>query len=313
MNKKIFNRIISLLVAFVFVISFPLYSFAIVGGTTNEYSFTIEDVIDAYTRNDMKRLCEMVNELIPEEETEEPAIVPLWSSDNRTHSEQEMCHSFITGMGCLFYVGAIAEKGYDVSKNGITVDDIELLMEYSEKPDIEDVGILFDCHFYDPYTQKNYHGGNSTAKTKFVEYYDKAVDKYEAGDAESAFKKLGKALHFIQDVNEPHHAANITAVDEGSTHSEFEEYVSYHKERIAERFYRIGIDESVCKSTPGSLLHASANYAYLFVDDANKPKANPNISEIDPEWEWVGTITLKHAISDTVNIIYKFLKETNCI
>lgn len=34
MNKKIFNRIILLPVAFVFVICFPLYSFAIVGGTT---------------------------------------------------------------------------------------------------------------------------------------------------------------------------------------------------------------------------------------------------------------------------------------
>lgn len=55
MNKKIFNRIISLLVAFVFVISFPLYSFAIVDGTTNEYSFTIEDVVDAYRSNDIKK------------------------------------------------------------------------------------------------------------------------------------------------------------------------------------------------------------------------------------------------------------------
>lgn len=59
MNKKIFNRIISLLVAFVFVISFPLYSFAIVDETTNEYSFTMEDVVDACKNNDIKRLNEM--------------------------------------------------------------------------------------------------------------------------------------------------------------------------------------------------------------------------------------------------------------
>lgn len=312
MNKKIFNRIISLLVAFVFVISFPLYSFAIVDGTTNEYSFTVEDVVDAYRSNDIKKLCEMVNELMPEEENKEPEIVPLWSSDTRYPKEEEkMCHSFITGMGCLFYVGAIAEKGYDVSKNGITLEDIEILMKYSELPDLIERGICFENHFYNPYTNSTFTGPLSiTAKHEFIYYYNLAtVDPFH----NSAIMDLGMALHFIQDVNEPHHAANITAVDKGSTHSEFEEYVSLHKERISEKYYRIGINESVLSSDPGSLLHMSAKYSYAYALDANKPKVDPNITVIDANWDRVGEITLKHAISDTVNVIYKFIKETNRI
>lgn len=171
MDKKIFNRIISLLVAFVFVISFPLYSVAIVGGTTIEYSFTMDDVVHACKNNDIKRLDEMAKELIPEEKTVEPVIVPLWSSDYTGKSEEDMCHEYITVMGCFWYVGAIAAKGYDVNINGITIEDIELLAKYSAYPD--SIGWLtgYAGHFYDPTTEVNYIGSSSnTAKTNFVKY-----------------------------------------------------------------------------------------------------------------------------------------------
>lgn len=256
----------------------------------------------------------MVNELMPEEENKEPEIVPLWSSDNWTHSEKEMCHSFITCMGCLVYVGAIAEKGYDVSKNGITLEDIEILMEYSEKPDVENIGILFDCHFYDPDTGKNYRGGDETAKTKCESYFYEAIGAYDSTDLEKSFKKLGKALHFIQDVNEPHHAANITAIDEGSTHSDFEKYVSLRKEIMIEKVsMNVILNNSVLEKPVGDILRESAQYSKSLSTWANTPKRNANINVIDENWEEIGAFTLVHSIRDTALIIYKWMKQTNHI
>lgn len=58
----------------VFVVSFPLCSFAIVGGTENKYSFTMEDIVGACKNKDIKQLNEMAKELVQEKENEEPSI-----------------------------------------------------------------------------------------------------------------------------------------------------------------------------------------------------------------------------------------------
>lgn len=302
MNKKFFNRIISIIVALVFVVSFPLYSFAIVGGTENKYSFTMEDVVDAYKNNDIKKLNEMAKELV-QEENEEPSIVPLWSSDSKKpYDEEKMCHAFITVMGCFWYIGAVANDGYDVSKNGITVDDIEILSEYSEWPDTWDIGVVYDCHFYDPDTGKNYRGTSNTADKKFSKHY---LDAINTANAEDSFKALGKALHFIQDINEPHHAANLTAGN--STHSEFEEYVSLNRDRLMEMIVvPVQVDKNVLKMDTGSIAYGSAKCSKAFASAANKPKE-------DADWDEVGSLTLMRSVYDTASVIYKFMKSTKRI
>lgn len=312
MNKKIFNRIISLLAAFAFVISLPLYSFAIVGGTTNEYSFTMEDVVNACKNNDIKRLNEMAEELMPKEETEEPAMVPLWSSDYSGKSEEDMCHEYITIVGCFWYVGAVAEKGYNVNINGITVDDIRLLAKYLAYPDT--IGWLagYAGHFYDPTTEANYlNSSSNTAKTNFVKYYSNAKKDYNASTPESSFKELGKALHFIQDVNEPHHAANVIAGI--STHSDFEKYVSIHRDRLLEKMEEsnvaVTVDESMLNKEPGAILHEAALVGRVHISIAIMSKKDPDMTVIDNMWDRAAKNTLQYSIYDTASVIYKFFKE----
>lgn len=316
MNKRFFNRIISIIVALVFVVSFPLYSFAIVGETKNEYSFTMEDVVDACKKNDVKQLSEMAKELVQEEENEESAIVPLWSSDFDGTSEEDMCHEYITVMGCFWYIGAVARQGYDVSKNGITVDDIEILSKYSAWPDEEERDKGFQYHFYDPSTGKSWNGStNETARTRFVHYYGSAVSNYNLSYPTTAFQELGKGLHYIQDVNEPHHAANLIAVL--STHTKFEKYVSFHKDRLIEKLedsiIAVAVNKNVINMDTGSFLHESAVRSKLYSDAANKDKANSSINIVDANWDNVGVVTLYHSIYDTASVIYKFMKSTGRI
>lgn len=315
MNKKFFNRIISIIVALVFVVSFPLYSFAIVGGTENEYSFTMQDIVDACKSNDINKLNEMAKELVQKEENEEPSIVPLWSSDYNEKNEEDMCHEYITAVGCFWYVGAVAQMGYDISKNGITMDDIRVLTKYSAWPDEKERDIGFQYHFYNPSTGKSWNGSTVTARTRFVYYYGSAVSNYNLSYPTTAFQELGKGLHYIQDVNEPHHAANLIAVL--STHLKFEKYVSIHRDRLFEKLedsiIGVVVNKNVINMDCGSFLHESAVRSKLYSDAANKAKVDSDINIVDDNWDKVGVATLYHSIYDTASVIYKFMKSTGRI
>lgn len=258
----------------------------------------------------------MAKELVQAEENEEPAIVPLWSSDFNGTSEEDMCHEYITVMGCFWYVGAVAQMGYDVSKNGITVDDIEILSKYSAWPDVKEQNMWFQYHFYDPSTERSWNGmTNETARTRFVHYYGSAVSNYNLLSTANAFQELGKGLHYIQDVNEPHHAANLIAGS--STHTKFEKYVSFHKDRLIEKIedsiIDVVVNKNVINMDSGSFLHESAVRSKLYSDAANKDKVNSDINIVDDNWDNVGVVTLYHSIYDTASVIYKFMKSTGRI
>ena len=102
-----------------------------------------------------------------------------------------------------------------------------ILMEATDWPDKlgneTDAG-TFAGHFYDPDTGKNWLGQKSpTARTRAESYFQAAVNAYRAGDVQLAMSNLGKGTHYVSDLNEPHHASNLTAVN--SNHSAFEKYV----------------------------------------------------------------------------------------
>jgi phospholipase C len=110
-----------------------------------------------------------------------------------------------------------------------TINNYEsILMEYSDWPDSYETDLYtYLGHFYDPDTGKNYLGGTSTtALTRFIEHTNNALNDYET-DEEEAFKSIGKALHYLQDMHVPHHAANEIAGL--SNHTEYESWITDHQ------------------------------------------------------------------------------------
>ncbi|GAA5554755.1 hypothetical protein Rgna01_29640 [Mediterraneibacter gnavus] len=106
-----------------------------------------------------------------------------------------------------------------------------ILMEATDWPDKlgneTDAG-TFAGHFYDPDSGKNWLGQTSpTARTRAESYFQEAVNAYRAGDVQLAMSNLGKGTHYVSDLNEPHHASNLTAVN--SNHSAFEKYVDKNR------------------------------------------------------------------------------------
>lgn len=78
-------------------------------------------------------------------------------------------------------------------------------------------------HFYGA-DGKNYLGQTSpTAYTRFNNHYYNAVTLYNSGKKYEGYEELGMAIHYLQDLNAPHHAANQIAVL--SNHTDYEAWV----------------------------------------------------------------------------------------
>lgn len=98
-----------------------------------------------------------------------------------------------------------------------------LLLEGADYPDSKETSGIFAWHFYKPDTEKSFNGSKTTAKTKSVDYFNKAITEYNNGNISTAMSYIGRGTHYFEDVNEPHHASNLTAV--GSNHGAYESYV----------------------------------------------------------------------------------------
>lgn len=83
----------------------------------------------------------------------------------------------------------------------------DIVAEYSVKPDEDENQGAYKYHFYNPVTKRNYMGEKTTALSKCVDHFNSAVDYYQKGDKKMAYQELGRAAHFLEDLNTPVHTA----------------------------------------------------------------------------------------------------------
>ena len=186
--------------------------------------------------------------------------------------------------------------------NSIFNDDLysRVLMEATDWPDKlgneTDFG-TFSGHFYDPDTEKNWMGQKSpTARTRAETYFENAITKYNQGDVDSAIDLLGKGTHYVSDLNEPHHASNLTALN--SNHSEFEKYVDKNRKnyKIDENSFDEQVYEEAVDTQLGDLMYAGAKYGKNLVEESKNESTYDN----------AGNKSVQHAIQNVTQYIYKF-------
>lgn len=100
-----------------------------------------------------------------------------------------------------------------------------------------------------------------TARTRAETYYENAVIMYQAGDINRAMDYLGKGTHYVSDLNEPHHASNLTAVN--SNHSAFEKYVDKNRTSytISGNSFSSQIYNDAVSLSVGDLMYSAAKHA----------------------------------------------------
>lgn len=178
-----------------------------------------------------------------------------------------------------------------------------ILMEATDWPDKlgneTDAG-TFAGHFYDPDTGKNWLGQKSpTARTRAESYFQAAVNAYRAGDVQLAMSNLGKGTHYVSDLNEPHHASNLTAVN--SNHSAFEKYVDKNRKSytIAGNSFGSSVYTTALNTSTGDLMYSAAKYAKGLAAEAQK----------ESSYDSAGRKSVQHAIQTVTQYMYKFGKE----
>lgn len=178
-----------------------------------------------------------------------------------------------------------------------------LICEYTDWPDIlgneTDYG-TFSGHFYDPDTGKNWLGQkNPTARTRAEVYFQSAVAAYRDGYIDKAMEYLGKGTHYVSDLNEPHHASNLTAVN--SNHSDFEKYVDQHRTEYSVPMNSFSSDvyNSAISMEVGDMLYNAAKEAKALADKAQ----NKNSYNIAADQ------SVQNAIKAVSKYIYKFSVE----
>lgn len=145
-------------------------------------------------------------------------------------------HKFITNIACQKY-------------NAFNKDE---LIEHCIKPDIDETEGAFKYHFYNPVTRKNFNGGRTSALTKIIEHYNKAIELNFKKDIKS-IEELGRALHFIQDICTPVHTYyedTTDAINRLSQHQSFEKHVDNlikTNSKIDEMLNNIPTDEKFIK------------------------------------------------------------------
>jgi phospholipase C len=230
--------------------------------------------------------------------TEDPTGTDLTEDDADVHLNfvsggSDHTHQYIIA-------SAIAILNHDKGNSVVNTYGTSLLY-YTDWPDDHETDTgTFARHFYDPDTGKNWLGQSSpTAKTRAVQYYNNAVEEYRLGNIEEAFIHLGKGTHFVSDINVPHHASNLTALN--SNHVEFEKYIDKNRlnykvpgNTLADTIYQEAVVTEVA-----DMIQKTAVYSKSLVNSAQQAGY----------YNEVGNKVVPNAIIDNVRYIYKFCKE----
>lgn len=234
---------------------------------------------------------------------ENGTVSTQWKSGEITNGEytESRTHEYITAIACTVLNN---DKGF-FANNATANIVISLLISVSSLlPDTEDKS-LFVGHFYDPDTQKNYVGSTTnTARTNAEKHFKAALLSASNGAMDEAYEHLGRCLHYVQDVNVPHHAANVTAVN--LSHGAFEEYAFENQEAYLENFETIPASNyrNAYSWNIGTITHKAAAEAKPMISHVN------NILD-KSEWSEYARITMQNATRYSAMAIYRFAMESS--
>lgn len=319
------KKIISLLLALCMISSFILPAFAssaedeldltqyslddIANMSADEYRQLLSDFERVYDPFDTYNTDPLVKN------NEEPGIEPYWTSGETDLSEIGS-HEVIT-------MRAFDIVTEDIGKLG-QPNDFQMFFAYlsislaSLLPDKkENDALTFKGHFYNPKTGKNWMGGkDDTALTNCVSHFNKAVTAartaYGLDDSTNmniAYEEIGRALHYLQDASEPHHAANYT-VPPYMSHKRFEEFVDADIDRytascttangkFSNATYALAKTKDV-----SYFVNLTANYAYNYKDMVND-------TDDQSQWDYVATKTVEQSVVFSSIILYKFFYQSD--
>lgn len=323
MLKKSISVILSIVFLMLCVFTLPATA---IGNEFNVEDYTIEEILEMTPTEKMNLINAFIEEYNPyglrdliDENVNQgsaPGIQPLWASDsNRLESGQQMAtHQYITLEATLRFMLDWGFYDIDVTQQLIFAF---ALAAASGLPDIEERdNLTYAGHFYDPDTGKNYLLQTSpTAKTRAGEHYAVATGildqntNVNSGLFMEAWEELGRALHYLQDVCEPHHASNQIAGL--SSHSEFEDYINKNIDTLLPEVPEMSVDfyRYSNNRTVQTLTHEAAIFGKSYIDEVGRLDVVSGGSIDYSKWEAAANDCLINSIGFSARIIYKLFSD----
>lgn len=326
--KKITCLLLSVILSFSIFMGFCPVSYAentsssIVFVDPTEYLDLDEMSFEAVLKCSVDDICSYIDACrvannIPAPSTENEAInysgdaEPLWGSNWEKKEDVTKTHEMMAFASvCLMF----SEKQPWSTDFLQAIADAGIIAAYSAEPDDwkNEANIpAFVGHFYDPDTGKSYVLGSTiTAKTNIKKYYDKAVKAIKSGNLDKGLKYFGYALHFLQDINQPHHAANIVVGEYNDVHKKFETYVDNRLDTIASPI----IEDARTTMYYSWCMSKSVEEILIKCEHISKSKASLiNDGNDSSNWLRVATEQLTNTYYYSAAFTYKFAKDSNLI
>ena len=234
----------------------------------------------------------------------EPQISPQWTSGWVVLGEyvSEGTHEYITAVAVNILIedkGEIGLTPAEVLYYGLTVS----LASIEPDRNIGEAVAANSRHFYNPHTGKNYLGSSAdTAKTNAVSRFASARSYISQNNIEESLRQLGWALHYLQDVCVPHHAANITVAN--LSHGDFEDFAFDHMESYIGSYHSIQSSyySTALSNSCAQLVHSAALEAY--------PRAEyVNDKDDQSHWPNQARACLRSAACYSAMLLYKYVQE----
>lgn len=220
-------------------------------------------------------------------EVDPNSVNPAWSSDPTYHSDQQSTHKMIT-------LNAVTILYNDGKTNWYNIARYYRPQIIYGNDDADEGNLFYADHFYDPDTGLNYLGSSSyTAPNSSQNYFNQAISLYKSGRKTDAFYALGKSLHYLQDMNNPHHASNKTAVN--SNHLDYEKWANDNKWNYQ---YTSGGFYSYSGTAYGFSVNSSVNAKNYYTDVNN--------SNDKSQWSFATDMNLWRAQKTSAGLIGLF-------
>ena len=198
--------------------------------------------------------------------------------------------------------------------------NIATIVEYSDWPDTNEVSPVIlgvntnSWHFYHGNSGANYgtnywrnYYDRHNAGSRLIFWYDSAVTKYNNGDRTGAFQDLGKALHYLQDLNAPPHTGDSFAWYEAPgaatfaylNHTPYE--VAANNERAQHAVTSGGLYSFHRTNDLQTIIDTAAYNSYLYYNQAYSSDRGDSIRA-----------PLRRSQRDSAGLIYRFFNEVIC-
>lgn len=264
----------------------------------------LANFIETYNPYGIRDLLEQKDQSTNVPMNKEPGIAPLWVSDSSSDDGQQIAtHQLITLEAFSTY---ISDYGF-YNINGTQALAISLsLAAASGLPDLDEKEWGFAGHFYHPTLGYGTNVLYKSAKDNVQNHFNAAYQAWQANPSvnlnsnsfATVIEELGRALHYIQDVCEPHHAANL--IVGVSTHWTFEHFVENQINdflpqdmNISSAFYLEANSLSA-----GDLAHRAA------IDGLSQLHYATS-TNIDVDWATGAENCLEFAVQHSARLIYK--------